>query len=150
MCIFLHISSIKSGTEVVEDVSLRRIERIFRFCYHQRDIDTALVRQIALNMSGQNQYNLMISFSNHFHMYYFVHISCIKSGREVVEDLSLRRIQQIFRFCYHWRAINIATVRSIALKMSQQNHSHLTISFSKHYHMHYFVRSILSNQVQKW
>ena len=46
----------------------------------------------------------MIPFSNHHHVYYFVCISSIKAGREVVEDLSLRRIERRFRFCYHWRA----------------------------------------------
>ena len=37
-------------------------------------------------MSQQNHYHLMISFSNHHHMYHFVHISSIKAGREVIED----------------------------------------------------------------
>ena len=97
----MNISSIKAGREVVEDLSLHRIERRFRFCYRWRAIYKALVRSIALNISGQNQSHLMISLSNHHHLYYFVHVSSIKAGREVVKNVTLRRIEQRFRFCYH-------------------------------------------------
>ena len=107
----VHISSIKSGTEVVEDLSLRRIKRRFLFCYHRRDIDRALVRYITLNMSLKNHSHFIISFSKLHHLYYFVHISSIKAGTEVVEDLSFRRIERRFRFFYHWRAIDTALVR---------------------------------------
>ena len=66
-------------------------------------------------------------------------IYTIKSGREVVEDLPLRRIEQRFLFFYHYRAIESSLVRSIALKMSQHNHSHLMISVYNHNHIYYFV-----------
>ena len=52
-----------------------------------------------------------------------MYISSNKTGTEVVEDFSLRGIEQRFRFCYYWRDIDTALVRSIALKMSKQNHS---------------------------
>ena len=83
---------------MVEYFSLRRIKRRFIFLYNWRAIDAALVRLVALNRSQKNYSHLVISFLNHHHPYYFVRISSIKSGREVVEDLSLRRIEQIFQF----------------------------------------------------
>ena len=125
--LFVHISCIKSGTEVVEDLSQYKIRQKFRFCYHWRAIDTELVRLTALKMSRQNHSHLIISFSNHHHVYSFVHISSIKSGTEVVGDFSLRRIERIFRFCYHQRATDTVLVLLIELQMSQQNHSHIMI-----------------------
>ena len=139
ICSLVHISSIKSVTEVLEDFSLCINERIFWFRYHWRAIDASLVRYIALNMSHQNHSHIMISFSNLHNINYLVHISSIKAGREVVEDFSLRRIERKFRFCYHWRAINTSFVRSIALNMRRQNHSHLMISFTNHNQLYYFV-----------
>ena len=78
---------------MVDDFPLRRIEQIFQFFYHWRAIDTAFVRLVALKMIHQNHSRLVISFLNHHHLYYLVHISYIKSGREVVEYLSLHRIE---------------------------------------------------------
>ena len=115
----MHIYSIKSDTETFEDLSLRRIERRFRFYYHWRGFDTATVRSIALNMIQQNHSHLMIQFSNHHHMYSLVHICSTKPGTEVVEDLSLHRIEQRCRFCYRWRAIDTSLVRSTALNTIQ-------------------------------
>ena len=103
---------------MVEYLSSRRIERRFRFCYQYRSIDTALVRLIASNMSQQNHYHIIISFYNHHRLYYFVNIFSIKLGWEVVEDFSLRRIEQIFRFFYIWGANVTALVRLLALKTS--------------------------------
>ena len=88
----------------------------FYFYYHWRAIDTSLVRSIALNMSQQNHFHLMISFSNHHRLYFFVHISSIRAGREVVEDLSSRRNEKIFLFLYNWRAIDTSLIHLIALK----------------------------------
>ena len=79
---------------MVEDLSLRRIERRFWFCEHWRAIDKLLVRSIALNISQYNHYSLVISFSNYHHKYYFVNISSINAGREVIEDFSLPRIER--------------------------------------------------------
>ena len=47
------------------------IEQRLRFFYHWRAIDTALVLLIALNMIQNNQYYLIVLFSNHNHIYYF-------------------------------------------------------------------------------
>ena len=136
---FVHVSSIKAGTEVVEYLSWHKIERRFRFCYHRRAIYTALVRSIKFNTSQKNHSHLMILFSNHHHLYSFVHISSIKAGTEVVEYLSLCGIKQICRFFYHCRAINTALVQLIVINMCQQKNSHLIISFSNHHHMYSFV-----------
>ena len=51
---------------------------------------------MALKTSQQNHSHIMIPFSKFHHLYYFVHISSIKAGTEVVEDLSLRRIKRFF------------------------------------------------------
>ena len=120
-------------------MSLLRIERRLRFRYHWRAIDTVLVCSIVLKMCQQKHSRLMISFSNHHHLYSFVNISSIKAGTEVVEYLSMLIIERRFRFCYHWRDIDTALVCSVSLKISQQNHSHLMISFSNHHHIYYFV-----------
>ena len=81
-------------------------------------MDTVLVRPIALKMSQHNHSHLMIPFSNHRHIYYFVHIASIKPGRELVEYLSLHIIERTFRFCYYWRAMDTEMVRSKVLKTS--------------------------------
>ena len=107
---FVHTFYIKAGREVVEDLSLRRIDRIFRFFNHWRAINKTLVRSVSLNMSQQNHSNVMISCSNHHHTYYFVYISSIKAGKEVVEYFSFCRINRRFLFCCHCRAINTALV----------------------------------------
>ena len=65
-------------------------------------------------------------------------ISSIKSGKAVVEELPLRRNEQIFSFFYHWIDMYTELMRLIVLNMSQQNHSHLVIIFFKHYHIYYF------------
>ena len=86
---------------MVEYFPLRRIEQIFRFCYHWRAIDTALVHLVELNRSQQNHSHLMISFSNHHHLYYFVHTSSIKAsmrtavsgGRVPASQISAKRPQ---------------------------------------------------------
>ena len=95
---------------------------------------------LSLNMSQLNNSHLIKYFSNHRHMYSLVHISSIKSVREVVEDFSLHRIDQRFWFCYHWISFDSMLVCLIALNMSQQNHSNLMISFYNNHHLHYFVR----------
>ena len=137
---FVHISSIKSGREVVKGLKLCRINRKFWFYYHWRAIYTALLLLIALNRSHQNHSYLTIPFSNHLHMYYFVHNFSIKAGREVVEYFSLCRIERSFHFCYHWRAIDTDLIRLIALNTSKKNHSHLITSFPNHNHLYYFVQ----------
>ena len=134
---------------MVEYFSLRRIDQRFIFWYHWRAINTALVCSISLNKSQQNHSHLMIIVSGHFHIYYFVQISSIKTGRGVVGDLSLRRIQRRFIFCYHWRDIYTALVYSIILNTVQQNHSHLMILFSNHHNLYFFCMSPISNQVEK-
>ena len=48
----------------------------------------------------------MILFYKHRRMYLFLHIYLIKAGTEVVEDLSLRRIDPRFRFFNHWSGID--------------------------------------------
>ena len=81
-------------------------------------MDTLLVRSIVLKTSQQNLFHLMVSFSNHHCLYSLVHVSSIKSGTEVVEDFSLCRIEQRFRFCYHWRGFNTALVLTRCSKFS--------------------------------
>ena len=112
----MHIFYIKSCWDVVEYFSWSNIEQRLRFCYHWRSINTVLVHSRSLNMIQKNYSHLTISFSSYHNLYYFVHVSFIKVVREVVEYLSLRRIEWIFRFCYHWRAIDTSLVRSISLK----------------------------------
>ena len=106
----MNISSIKAGTELGDKFSYYENERKFRFHYDWRAIDTALVRLIALKISHQNHSHPMISFSNLHHMYSLVHISSIKAGREMVAYFLWRRIDQIFQFCYHWKATDTALV----------------------------------------
>ena len=77
-------------------------------------------------------------------------ISSIKSGTEVVEDLSLRRIKRRFRFCYHGIDIDTALVCYIELKTSEQNHSYLMISFLTIIICIILCVSLLSNQLEKW
>ena len=103
---------------MLEGFSSHRIKQIFQVCYHWRAIDIALIRSKALNMSKKNHFCLMISFSNHHYLYYFVHVFSIKASREVVEGLSLRRIQKRFQFCYHCRAINTVLICNITLNTS--------------------------------
>ena len=112
---------------MVDDFLLHKIERRFRFYYNCRPVGTLLVREISSKMSQQNHSHIMVSFPNHRCLYYYVHISSIKVGREVVEDFSLRRIERRFQFFYNWRDINTVLVRSIVVKMSHQNHSNLMI-----------------------
>ena len=57
----------------------------------------------------------------------------------MAEDFSLRRIERIFIFFCHWVSINTPLVRLIALKMIQQNQSHLMISFYNHNNLYYFL-----------
>ena len=72
----------------------------------------------SIKTSQKNHSHLMISFSNHYHLYYFVRISSIKAGRELFEDFLLRRIKQRSRFWYHWRARDTELVILIALNTS--------------------------------
>ena len=84
----MHISSKKSGTEVVEELTMRRFAEKIQFCYHWISIDKVLLCSIALKMSQHNHSNIMILFNNHCHMYSLVHTFFIKGGTEVVEYFS--------------------------------------------------------------
>ena len=127
----------------------RRIYRRLRFCYHWRAINKKLVCLIALKMSQNNHYHLMISFSKNYHTYYFVQISAINAGTALVEDLTWRIIMRWFRFFYYWRAIDIALVRSKLIRMSKQTHSHLMFFFLTIFICILLCISILSKQSKK-
>ena len=68
--------------------------RTLYFFFHTPVIKSHTVSPVSIKYGWGSDFALI-------GLYYFVHISTIKAGTEVVEDLSLRRIEQIFQFLFN-------------------------------------------------